>query len=303
MVNHQSNPTRQRGIEENDRHPPSLTLRVFFEAVAGPIARRELVTTLRQRRMLLMQCGLALSFSLLVILRWPTEPRMALSGTRSQEVFRLFAYGLLSALLLMLPVFPATSIVRERNSGTLALLLNTPLGSWRIFWGKLLSVMSLAGLMLSLSLPAAAACYALGGISLTHDVLAVYGMLALTALQFAALGLLVSTYATTTDAAVRWTYGLVLLLSVLLLAPHQFFQGTETSLADLSDWLRCASPFAAVMALLGAGDLGATGLISTSDVPGRFTVVSLTLSAVFSLWTISRLNHTIFDQARAAGLC
>ena len=100
------------------------------------------------------------------------------------------------------PVFPATSIVRERNSGTLALLLNTPLGAWRIFWGKLLSVMSLAGLMLSLSLPAAAACYALGGISLTHDLLAVYGLLLLAALQFAALGLLVSTYATTTDAAV-----------------------------------------------------------------------------------------------------
>ena len=270
--------------------------------MVNPIARRELLTTLRQRRMLLMQCGLALSFSLLVILRWPTEPRMALSGTRSQEVFRLFAYGLLSALLLMLPVFPATSIVRERNSGTLALLLNTPLGAWRIFWGKLLSVMSLAGLMLSLSLPAAAACYALGGISLTHDLLAVYGLLLLAALQFAALGLLVSTYATTTDAAVRWTYGLVLLSSVLSLGPHQFFQGTETYLADVGEWLRCASPFAAVMSLLGAGDLGASGLISTSNVPGRFAIVSLILSAAFSLWTISRLNHTIFDQSRAAGL-
>ena len=81
----------------------------------NPLVQRELVTTLRQRRTLLLQCGLATAFSMLVILRWPTEPRMALSGTRSQEVFRLFAYGLLSALLLMLPVFPAMAT----SSGTL----------------------------------------------------------------------------------------------------------------------------------------------------------------------------------------
>lgn len=268
----------------------------------NPVAQRELLTTLRQRRMLLLQCGLVAAFSLLVILRWPTEPRMALSGARSQEVFRLFAYGLLSALLLILPVFPATSIVRERNSGTLALLLNTPLGSWHIFSGKLLAVLSLAGLMLALSLPSAAACYALGGISLTGDLLAVYGVLGLTALELAALGLLVSTYMTTTDAAVRWTYGLVLMSSVLTLGPHQFFQGTETYLADVGDWLRGVSPFAAVMSLQGAGDLGASGLISTSNVAARFAVISVVLTTVFSLWTISRLNHTIFDQARSAGL-
>lgn len=269
--------------------------------MANPLVHRELVTVLRQRRMLLLQCGVATMFALLVIVRWPTDARMALSGTRSQEVFRLFAYGLLSTLLLMLPVFPATNIVRERNSGTLALLLNTPLGPWRIFCGKLVGVLGLSGLILVLSLPAAAACYALGGISLRTDLLAVYLLLCLVALQYSALGLLVSTYATTTDAAVRWTYGLVLLSSVLSLGPHQFFQGTGTYLADLGDWLRCASPFAALMSLQGAGDVGAAGLISTTDVPGRFTVTSLLLTAICSVWTICRLNHTIFDRARDAG--
>ena len=92
------------------------------------LLRRELITLLRQRRMVLMQCALAIGFALLVIIRWPTEPRISLSGSRAQEVFRLLSLGLLSALLLLLPVFPATSIVKERNSGTLALLLNTPLG-------------------------------------------------------------------------------------------------------------------------------------------------------------------------------
>jgi ABC-type transport system involved in multi-copper enzyme maturation permease subunit len=269
--------------------------------MANPLVHRELVTTLRQRRMVLLQCGLAATFALLVIVRWPTEARMVLSGSRSQEIFRLFGYGLLSALMLMLPVFPATNIVRERNSGTLALLFNTPLGSWRIYFGKLLGIMGLGALILVLSAPAAAACYALGGITLTGDVLAVYLLLFLTALQYSALGLLVSTYSTSADAAVRWTYGLVLASSVLALGPYQFFQGTEGYLAVVTDWLRCASPFAALMSLSGSGDLGAVGLVSTTDVPGRFVIVSLGLTAIYSLWTISRLNHTIFDRSRSAG--
>lgn len=269
--------------------------------MANPVMWQEWRTTLRQPRLLWLQCGLAAVFSLLVLLRWPSEPRMALSGERSLEVFRLFGYGLLSGVLLLLPVFPATSIVRERNSGTLALLLNTPLGPWRIFWGKLGGVLGIAGLMLTLSLPAAAACYALGGISLSGHLAAVYGVLALTALQVAALGLLVSTRATSTDAASRWTYGFVLLGSVLSLGPHQFLQGTESSLVDVADWLRCVSPFAAVMQLQGAGDVAGEGLISRTPVTQRFVWLSLLLSAAFSAGTLSRLNQSIFDQARDAG--
>jgi ABC-type transport system involved in multi-copper enzyme maturation permease subunit len=269
--------------------------------VANPLIHRELVTLLRRRRMVLLQCGLAAVFALLVVIRWPTEPRMALSGARAQEVFQLFSYGLMSALLLILPVFPATNIVRERNQGTLALLLNTPLGAGRIYWGKLIGILGLAGLILIVSLPAAAACYALGGISLTGGILAMFVLLGLTAAQYASLGLLVSTYATTTDAAVRWTYGVVLASSVLSLGPYQFFQGTGTYLAILGDWLRCLSPFAALMALQGAGDLTANGMLSGTNVPIQFAILSVVLTVVYSGWTMSRLNHTIFDQSRAAG--
>src|SRR6185436_20313504 len=151
------------------------------QAMNTALIRREHITLLRQRRMVLMQCSLAIAFALLVIIRWPTEPRISLSGSRAQEVFRLLSLGLLSALLLLLPVFPATSIVKERNSGTLALLLNTPLGPLRIFFGKLLAVLGVAGLILALSLPAAAACFAMSGASWKHTQ--VYLVLVLTALQ------------------------------------------------------------------------------------------------------------------------
>ena len=263
------------------------------------LVRRELVTLLRQRRMFLMQCALAIGFALLVIIRWPTEPRIALSGSRAQEVFRLLSYGLLAALLLLLPVFPAASIVRERNSGTLALLLNTPLGAFRIFFGKILSVLGVAGIILALSLPAAAACYAMSGVS--GAILLVYVLLVLVAIQYAALGLLVSTYATSTDGAVRWTYGFVLLCSVLSLAPHQFLHGMGGGLAEIANWLRCASPFAALMSLLGAGDLAGAGIVDNTPIFARCLLISMVLTFVYSLWTISRLNHSIFDVSRDAG--
>ncbi len=263
------------------------------------LVRRELVSLLRQRRMVLMQCVLAIAFALLVIIRWPTEPRISLSGTRAEEVFRLLSYGLLTALLLLLPVFPATSIVRERNSGTLALLLNTPLGPIRIFFGKLLAVLGVAGIILSLSLPAAAACYAMSGVS--EQLGKVYLLLSLIALQYAALGLLVSTYATSTDGAVRWTYGCVLLSSVLLLGPHQFLHGMGGTLGEIANWLRCVSPFAALMALLGAGDVAGAGIVDTTPIALRCMGISLALTFLYSIWTISRLNHSIFDVSRDAG--
>ena len=264
------------------------------------LVHRELITVLRQRRMLLLQIGLVAFFALLVAVRWPTDARVALSGVRAQQVFRLFSFGLLGILLLLLPVFPATNIVREKQQGTLALLLNTPLGPWRLLFGKLLAVMALAGIILALSLPAASACYAMGGLS-AKLLCAVYGLLVLVAIQYLTLGLFISSHANSTDAAVRWTYAAVLGLGVLSLGPHYFFQGTQGYLTDASEHLRTLSPFAALMSLLSAGDVGGSGLISTTDVPGRFAITSLVIATVAALLTVMRLNHTIFDQARPAG--
>lgn len=265
-----------------------------------PILLRELSGTLRLRRVWLLQCALAAAFSLLIWLRWPTDARLALSGGRSHEVLRLFAYGLLATVLLLLPVFPATSIVREKIRGTLALLLNTPLGPWRIYAGKFAGVLGLAGTLLLLSLPGAAACYAMGGVSLTGDLLPMYGLLLLTVLQVASLAFLVSSYAGSTDAAVRGAYGLVLVLSVVTMAPHYFFVGAGGWRGIVVEWLRCASPLAA-MSQLGAGDVGAQGILTSANVPGRFAILAPVMALVASLWTISRLNHTIFDRARPKG--
>ena len=265
------------------------------------LLRRELISFLRRRRMIAFQIGLAALFGMLVVLRWPTDGNAVLSGLQSQQIFRLFAYGLMAMLLLLLPVFPATSIVSEKKRGTLQLLFNTPFGPTRIFSAKLLAVMSLAVMILAMSLPAAAACFCMGGLSLFGDIGKVYQLLLLVALQYAAIGLLVSSYSQSVDSAVRVTYGIVLCVSVLTLIPQYFFQGTQGQLAVLSDYLRCASPLAALTVVTGTTNMGGQGLMAKTDVLGRYTIAALLSTVAASIWTISRLNHRIFDQSRDAG--
>lgn len=260
--------------------------------------RRELITPLRRKRMIVFQIGLAALFALLVAIRWPTDGQVALTGARSQQMFRLFSYGLMASLLLLLPVFPATSLVSEKKRGTLALLLNTPIGPWKIYCGKLLAACALAGMILAMSLPAAGACYTMGGLSFYGDLVHVYLLLMLVALQYSAIALLISSYSHSVDSAVRITYGFVLGTSLLTLGPHYFFQGTGGILADMGEVLRSLSPLSS---LPGVDTVGGQGLMAQSDLLSRYALWSLVSTIVASFWTISRLNHKLFDESRAAG--
>lgn len=270
--------------------------------MSNPILIREFVATLRSRKALWIQVVLAASFAALVALRWPSESRVQLSGTQSQEVFRLFGYGLLTAVLLMVPVFPATSIVREKNSGTLALLLNSSLSSTSIYLGKFLGVFCFVLLLVAISLPAAAACFAMGGVSLGSELGMLYLLLIIASAQIISLGLLISTYVNSNDAGMRATYGAVLLFTVITQGPYLFLQGKTGLLTWIADWLRCVSPIPAVMETLGQSGVGAQGIVAKTDVSTVYLALAAAMLLITSILTIRRLNFTIFDQARDAGV-
>jgi ABC-type transport system involved in multi-copper enzyme maturation permease subunit len=269
--------------------------------MSHPIVQRELISFLRTRRAIVLQLGLAALFALLVALHWPTDARVDLSGARSREVFRVFGYGLLAALVLLGPIFPATSIVRERLQGTLQLVLNTPMPPWSIYLGKLCGILGLVLLLLTMSIPAAAACYAMGGISFFNDVLALYSLLLLVILQYSAVALLVSSYATSTDSAVRLTYGVVLVMAVITLGPYQFLQGGGGLLAGAAGWLRCVSPIPAFLERLGQRDVGSQGFVAAGSNTLRYVVLAVASTAGVMIWTIARLNQRMLDRARPQG--
>src|SRR3954452_24211982 len=163
------------------------------------IIYRELLELLRTRKVIALQLGLALACALLVLVRWPTGETADLSGARSMQVMRVFGYGLLAGILLLVPAFPATSLVREKMKGTLALLLNSPLRPWSIYIGKLGGALGFTAVLLTMTLPAAAACHALGGTGSEGGIGALYGVLGIASLQLTTLALLVSSRAQSTD--------------------------------------------------------------------------------------------------------
>ena len=267
---------------------------------SNPIIQRELIGMLRSRRALVIQVLLVAIFGLLVVLRWPSDPRVDLNGARSMQVFRLFGYGLLSAIVLLVPAFPAASIVREKQQGTLALLLNTPMSAGQIYLGKLLGVMAFVFIVLALSLPAAVACYAMGGISLQQGLLPLYLLLVLVALQYSSLALLISSHATSTDSAMKLTYGAILVLAVVTLGPYLFLQGVPGE--EAAAWLRSLSPLPAVMEILGQRDLGGQGLEVIGGAHWKYSMLAVLSTIVMSCLTLRRLNVRIFDETRAQGV-
>ncbi|MFA9479439.1 ABC transporter permease subunit [Phycisphaerales bacterium AB-hyl4] len=267
----------------------------------NPIIQRELIGTLRTPRAWMLMLAMVVALAALVLVRWPSDALVDISGAEAQQVLRVFGYGLMVALILIAPVFPATSIVKEKRKGSLALLLNSPMSPWAIMGGKLIGSLGYLLILLALSAPAAAACFTMGGIDV-EQILHMYLVLAMLALMYMTLGLLVSSYASSTDSALRITYGLILLLAIVTLGPYQFIGGSPwatDTMVTATDWLRSASPIPAMMEAMR--DSAIEGLAGGGNVM-RFTVIALVSSLVFCTWTASRLNQRIFDQSRDAGM-
>ena len=267
----------------------------------NPIIQRELVGQLRSSRALAVQVGLVAALGLLVVLRWPTEGRVDATGKQAEQVLQLFGYGMLVVLMLLTPAFPATAIVGEKQQGTLAMLLTSPMGRWSIMLGKLLGAIGFMLLLLLLSLPAATACYAMGGVE-PMQLVSIYGILFCMSLQYATLGLLASSYAGSTESALRMTYGAALFLAVVTLGPDQFLRGLAGELwVGPIAWIRSASPIPAMMEALGHSAVGTRGLRGAGNEPMRYMALALVSSALFATLTALRLSMRIFDKSRAKG--
>jgi ABC-type transport system involved in multi-copper enzyme maturation permease subunit len=274
----------------------------MYDVVIGnPIIQREVFSLVKSKKALGIQIVLALVFVMLIVIRWPTDAQVDLSNAQSVQVFRVFGYGLLVALLLFVPAFPAVSLVKEKNKGTLALLFNSPMSPLAIYVGKFLGVFAFVLLLIFLSVPAVAACYAMGGIDLGKHVGMLYAVLVLMVAQYTALGLLISSRSGSGDSSMRVTYFAVAMISSITLIPHLLFQGEGSTTALIADWMRCLSPFAAVMEIMGHGSVGAQGRLEVETVAWRFMFLSVIVTLGFAVATITQLNYRIFDRSRSQG--
>jgi ABC-type transport system involved in multi-copper enzyme maturation permease subunit len=179
-----------------------------------PILRKELRTLLRERRGFLVPVLYALVLALVVGLYF-----VGAAGSMASRVSlgKLLAGTVAAvqslALLLFSPLVGASMIAGERERGTWAKLLASPVSRDGIVLGKLAASCLYLFLLLSVSFPVAALSLLHGGLDLT-TLAGLYLTQALLAACLVSIGLAVSTGFARTWTASFLALGIVLALSV-----------------------------------------------------------------------------------------
>lgn len=267
----------------------------------NPIVRRELLDWLRTRKAVAALALIGAAAAALVLARWPSAGVGDLNGAAALQVLRVFGYGMLACLILVLPAFPATSVVRERVKGTLALLLNSPMSPRSIYLGKLGGALGFVGLLLAVTVPAAAACFPLGGSTMSGGVGLLYVVLAMAGVQVTTVGLYVSCRTMSVDGALRTTYAAVLALCVLPLAAHYLTPPDTPELALVAAWVGCLSPVPAVMEAVGQSGAGIAGVTYPAGAVGRYVIVAGMTGLLLGMATVMRLSRAPLDRPRPPG--
>jgi len=140
-------------------------------------------------------------------------PSVALSAQIGQSLFSglLVIETLLVAVLA--PAFTSGAISLEREKQTLDLLVATPLSSFALVAGKLISALAYVFLLILASVPLAAIVFLFGGVG-PEDLVRGYLVLFAVAIGFGAIGLFVSALVRRTQVATVLTYLTVLALSI-----------------------------------------------------------------------------------------
>ncbi len=265
----------------------------------NPVLWRELLGRLRSTKTVLAAIAIAFVSSLLVVLRWPTDATIDLASQGAMAIFRPVAFAVAGAVMLLIPAFPATAIVGERQKKTLALLLNSPTSPSQVFIGKLLGNFLLGCILFSVSLPAIFACYAMGGVSVSGHILPLLLVLVGMTFQYSALGLWISARAQSSEASLRSTYAIILCLSLLSIGPSVLVGKQSGSIALVSRAITSLSPIPALQEITGSQGTAQAMGIQSGWV--WFVMVSFVVAILFSFMTIRMLDPLLLDRAKPAG--
>jgi ABC-type transport system involved in multi-copper enzyme maturation permease subunit len=182
------------------------------------------------------------------------------------------------------------------------LLLNSPLRRYEIFLGKALALLGFAAILLFVTLPAMACCFAMGGISLLQDVGMLYALVFVVCCQLIVIGMLVGTFAGSPESALRWAYGATFALVIATLIPWQFLQGSEGYLGSIASFIRGLSPVPALLKLVGDGPLNTVGIADSQNMMASYLSSAAIFIVVGACICVSRLNYSLLDRSRSQGV-
>jgi len=223
--------------------------------LVGPIFDKELRVSSRRRRNYVLRVGYIALLSVFILSAWYSTVAVRSSGAGVYQVSRLFQaatqmtttivwFQFIAAQVLAI-VMLSSAISDEVTMGTLGVLMTTPITSFQIVTGKLLSKLLQLMLLLAISLPLLAIVRVLGGVPWDYVVSSVF--ITLTAAIFAgALSLLLSmVYRRAYTVIIVVISGYMLVFGVL---PGLLLAAGMLGRQAMHSWLALINPFWAMAA-------------------------------------------------------
>jgi ABC-type transport system involved in multi-copper enzyme maturation permease subunit len=222
--------------------------------IANPIIHKEVLSSLRTVKAVLIQAFFLLVLAGLVSLFWPEGGLQDLGGQQARRVLAVIAIGELLMVAMFAAAFTAASLTIEKEKRTWEVLFATAMKPWQIAFGKITGSLGFLLLLVVSGLPALATLFLLGGVP-GGDVLAVAGVLLLTVLYLGTIGLLISSISYRSYRAVVFTYAVVLVLCFAAAAPAwpvsgNLMTGAEASLQKLLYVVASFSPLQAMVSVV-----------------------------------------------------
>jgi len=185
----------------------------YWKGFKNPVWTRDIRTRLRSRETaeFIFFASIAVAAGafvpLLLTARDLSDPLQTARAAR--HVFFWLTMTLVALVSLIAPGLTAEVVVQERESGTLEMLIGTPMRPRDILIGKLLGAICVLLLLISPSLPLFGLCYLFHGAS-EGQVLSVYLLLIVTLTVSAFIGLAQSAINVRSGAAKFWAYAVTL---------------------------------------------------------------------------------------------
>ncbi len=186
--------------------------------IANPIIRKEVLSSLRTNKAIILQVLFLLVLAALVWVFWPVGGLQDIGGQKARNLLAIIAIGELLMVAMFSSAFTAAAITTEKERNTWEVLFSSSMKPWEIALGKMSGSLSFLLLLVFSGIPALAALFLLGGVQGT-EVIAVIGVLFLTAIYLGMIGLLVSSLMHRSYRSVIVAYGIVLVVCFVVAVP------------------------------------------------------------------------------------
>jgi len=279
----------------------SLARVLTLSWLTGPVFDKELRVHSRQRRSYVIRFAYLMFLTALITLAWIAGVSRGSGGSAVYKVSRMGEVGKTVVLTITWFQFIAAqmiavallsnSISEEIRRGTLEVLMATPINSFQLVTGKMLSKLLQLILLLALSLPLLAIVRVFGAVQWDYVVASV--CITFTAVLFAgSLSMLLS-------IRIHRPYMVILVVLIFLVVVYSASQfalfGTPNSL--LTTIINLVVPAAAMMQVTWSAFPGPAAVAKTFSLPAHCLVMTL-VSLVFVAASVLLLRRSAF----AAGL-